>query len=136
MMLTLKWWPKRGRNHTGSRTEPKPELSDKQWFLIADLFANPDPSPEGGRPRVDPRACLEGILWVLRSGARWKDLPKRFPSPCTCWRRHFEWTERGLLEKAWQRLLLKLDHRGKLRWDEAFADGTFVPAKKGGKRSA
>ena len=136
MRLTLSWWPRRGRNHTGSRTEPKAELTDKQWLLIADLFANPDPSPAGGRPRVEPRPCLEGILWVLRSGARWKDLPERFPSPCTCWRRHREWTEAGAWEKAWARLLLKLDRRGRLRWDEGFADATFVPAKKGVKGSA
>jgi transposase len=100
MRLTLKWWPNRGRNHTGSRTEPKSELTKTQWFLIADLFENPDPSPAGGRPPVDPRRCFGGFAWVLRTGARWKDLPKRFPSPATCWRRHFEWTERGLLEEA------------------------------------
>ena len=136
MKLTLSWWPKAGRNQTGSRTEPKPELTDKQWLLIADLFADPDPSPAGGRPRVAPRPCLEGILWVLRSGARWKDLPERFPSPSTCWRRHVEWTTDGVLEKAWRRLLQKLDRCGRLRWDESFGDGTFVPAKKGTKASA
>ncbi len=136
MKLTLKWWQNCGRNRTGSRTEPKSELTDKQWFLIADLFENPDPSPAGGRPRVDPRRCFEGIAWVLRTGARWKDLPKSFPSPATYWRRHFEWTERGLLEEAWRRLLLRLDGRGRLRLDEAFADGTFANAKRGVKRSA
>lgn len=136
MKLTLKWWPKRGRNHTGSRTEPESELTDKQWFLIADLFENPDPSPAGGRPRVDPRRCFEGIAWVLRTGSRWKDLPKHFPSPATCWRRHSEWTELGLLEQAWRRLLLRLDQRGRLKLDEAFADGTFASAKRGVKRSA
>jgi transposase len=78
MKLTLRWWPKRGRNHTGTRTEPQPELTDKQWFLIAELFENPDPSPAGGRPRVDPRRCFEGIAWVLRTGARWKDFTTTF----------------------------------------------------------
>ena len=73
---------------------------------------------------------------MLPSGARGKDLPERLPSPCTCWRRHREWTEAGTLEKAWARLLLKLDRRGRLRWDEGFADATFVPAKKGVKGSA
>ncbi len=131
MKLTLKWWPKRGRNHTGSRTEPESELADKQWFLVADLFENPESSPAGGRPRVDARRCFEGIAWVLRTGSRWKDLPKHFPSPATCWRRHSEWTEHGLLEKAWRRLLLRLDQRGRLKLDEAFADGTFASAKRG-----
>jgi transposase len=109
----------------------RPELSDEQWLLIADLFANAKPSPQGGRPRVDPRACFEGILWVLRTGARWKDLPSRFPSYPTCWRRFVEWTNSGALEKAWRRLINKLDRAGQVDWREGFADGTFASAKKG-----
>ena len=82
--------PTKGRNITGSRTEPQPQLADSQWLLIADLFEEPPPTCNGGRPRVAARACLEGILWVLRTGARRKDLPTHLPSPATCWRRHKE----------------------------------------------
>ena len=131
MKLTLKMWPRRGRNRTGSRTEPTSELTDRQWFLIAELFQNPDPSPAGGRPRIEPRPCLEGVLWVLRTGARWKDLPKIFPSPATCWRRLKEWTESGVFQQAWERVLHTLDRRGRINWQEAIADGTFSSAKKG-----
>lgn len=119
----------------GSRTEPESQLNDEQWFLIADLFTNPKPAPKGGRPREASRPCVEGILWVLRSGARWKDLPKCFPSPSTCWRRHREWTEGGIWQKAWARLLRQLDRQGQLDWNESTADGTFSSAKKGVKRS-
>lgn len=131
----------RSRNFAGSRTEPTsispcPELTDEQWTLIADLFASPRPGRQGGRPRVDPRRCLEGILWVLRTGARWKDLPKSFPSYVTCWRRLAEWTATGLWEKAWRRLLGKLDQQGRLNCAEGFADGTFASAKKGANTSA
>ena len=71
----------RSRGNAGSRMEPesnsmRPQLSDEQWATISDLFKPPKTSPQGGRPRVDSRACLEGVLWVLRSGARWKDLPR------------------------------------------------------------
>lgn len=126
----------RSREYAGSRMEPntdelQPELSDEHWLLIADLFSNPKPSPRGGRPMADARACFEGVLWVLRSGARWKDLPSRFPSYVTCWRRFAAWTESGVLDKAWQRLLRKLDCNGQVDWQEGFADGTFSPAKKG-----
>ncbi len=126
----------RSRDTVGSRTEPdtndlQPELIDEHWLLIADLFSNPTPNPQGGRPMADPRACFEGILWVLRSGARWKDMPPRFPSYVTCWRRFVAWTESGLLDKAWKRLLRKLDRNGQIDWREGFADGTFSPAKKG-----
>ena len=136
MLLTFTWWPRKGRNVVASRTEPGWQLTDKQWVLIADLFPTPQPSPAGGRPRVPPRPCLEGILWVLRSGARWKDLPKTFPSFPTCWRRLREWTESGVFQIAWARVLRELDGLRDLDGEEAMADGTFSPAKKGGTASA
>lgn len=137
MLITLFGRPARRRsNRTGSRTAPPPFLNDSQWFLIADLFPHPPITAAGGRPRVLPRACLEGILWVLHSGARWKDLPERYPSPTTCWRRLKEWTESGIWVEAWRRLLKKLDRDKLINWEEAMADGTFSPGKKGAPRSA
>jgi transposase len=137
MTITLLMWPPRRRpNTTGSRTAPKPFLNDSQWLLIADLFPHPPVSPVGGRPRVEPRPCLEGILWILASGARWKDLPERYPSPATCWRRLREWTDSGVFLKAWQRLLGELDRIKGLTWDEAIGDGSFSRAKRGAPRSA
>ncbi len=130
MLISLSMWPRRRRpNTTGSRTAPKSFLSDSQWNLIKDLFENPDPSPLGGRPRVDARACLEGILWILKTGAPWKYLPDHYPSVCTCWRRHRDWTEAGLIVAAWKRLLQHLDRRKLLDWSQAMGDGTFSPAK-------
>jgi len=117
--------------NAGSRTEPQPQLSDKQWRLIADLFVEPDSNPAGGRPRVPARPCVEGILWVLRTGARWRDLPKSFPSCPTCWRRLVEWTADGVWEQAWRRLTQLLDQRGRINFRESFADATFASAKKG-----
>jgi len=90
---------------SGSRTEPKYELSDEQWQLIADLFPHKNPSDKGGRPRAEPHACVEGILWILWTGARWKYLPNRFPSRATCWRRLKDWTEAGIWERACRRLI-------------------------------
>jgi transposase len=110
---------------------PRPQLTDEQWALIADLFPVPAPDPRGGRPRADVRQCLEGILWVLRSGARWKDLPRSFPSYVTCWRRFVEWSGDGVWDKAWSRLVGQLDRQGQVDWEEGFADGTFASAKKG-----
>ena len=127
---------RRRSNRTGSRTAPPPFLNDSQWFLIADLFPHPPITGRGGRPRVPPRACLEGILWVLQTGARWKDLPERYPSPATCWRRLKEWTEAGIFEQAWARLLGKLDALKQVNWEEAIGDGTFSPGKKGAPTSA
>ena len=126
----------RSRVSAGSKMEPEvrsanPQLTDEQWSLISDLFPVPKPDPRGGRPRVDSRQCLEGILWVLRSGARWKDLPRSFPSYVTCWRRFAEWSLSGVWDQAWERLIKQLDERGQINWNEGFADGTFAAAKKG-----
>lgn len=126
----------RSRVSAGSKMEPEvrltcPQLTDEQWSLISDLFPVPKVDPRGGRPRVDSRQCLEGILWVLRSGARWKDLPRSFPSYVTCWRRFAEWSLSGVWDQAWQRLIQQLDERGQINWNEGFADGTFAAAKKG-----
>src|SRR3954471_11779390 len=126
----------RSRVRAGSTMEPEvcsiaAQLSDEQWSLICDLFPVPMQNPRGGRPRADVRACLEGILWVLRSGARWKDLPRSFPSYVTCWRRFSEWSLSGVWDQAWQRLISRLDERGLINWNEGFADGTFSAAKKG-----
>jgi len=57
----------------------KVELTDAQWARIARLIPKPTAKPKGGRPRADDRAVMEGILWVLRSGARWRDMPDRYP---------------------------------------------------------
>ncbi len=136
MLMTLVWWPKRHRSFTNSvsKTDRTVSLTDKQWSLIADLFVWTPPSSKGGRPQVHPRDCLEGILWVLVTGARWKDLPKSYPSKATCHRRFQQWTEEGILEEAWRRLLKTLDDSGQINWSEAFADGTFASAKKGVNR--
>ena len=112
----------------------KPFLSDSQWNLIKDLFPSPPKSSKGGPTPVTSRDCLEGILWIVKSGARWKDLPERYPSFTTCWRRHAMWSATEAITKAWARLLRRMNGQKKLNWSEAFGDGTFSPAKKGALR--
>jgi len=106
-------------------------LNDQQWHKIKPLL--PKARRGGrGRPRADERQVLEGILWVLRSGARWRDLPREYPSASTCWRRLGQWEERDVWLRIWRALLGQLDAQGKLNWSEVFLDGSFAPAKKGG----
>lgn len=142
MLLTFERFPSLRRYRSTSRTESKitchdqAQLTDKQWLLIADLFAYRPPTRAGGRPPIPPRPCLEGILWVLRSGARWKDLPKHFPSYATCWRRLQDWTEAGLWPRIWGRLVRMASDLKQLDWQHLVADGTFVPAKRGAPRLA
>jgi len=112
------------------------ELSDEQWEKIAPFLPQPQASPWGGPKPIANRPCFEGILWVLRSGARCKDLPPSYPSPSTCWRRLRLWQEQEVWLKAWRAFLAQLDRQGQLDWAETFADGSFAPAKKGGLVSA
>ena len=109
----------------------EPLLTDEQWAQIEPLLPARQPNPKGGRPRCDDRRVLEGILWILKTGARWRDLPDEYPSPSTCWRRLSKWEEEGLWLEIWRAFLSQLDEQGSLDWSESFADGSFAPAKKG-----
>ena len=107
-------------------------LSDEQWQLVEPLLPQPKCRRDGrGRPWAPNRACLEGILWILQTGAAWRFLPDEFPSPSTCWRRLHQWEEAGVWLTAWRAMLGALDGEGLLRWEESFLDGSFAPAKKG-----
>lgn len=131
-MLTPASFPSLGQFDLASRTDDRKQLSDEQWFLIEDLFSWQPPSEVGGRPAVPPRAVLEALLWLLRIGGRWKDLPDWAPSESTCRRRLREWTESGLLAEVWARLIDLSNELGEIDWEHLIADGTFCRAKKGG----
>jgi len=73
-----------------------PFLTDEQWERIQPLLPRLPKNPQGGRPWADNRRVLEGILWMLRTGARWQDLPEQYPSPPTCWRRLQRWEKEGV----------------------------------------
>jgi len=106
-------------------------LTDDQWARVAPLLPEHAPHFKGGRPWVDDRECLEGILWLLRNGARWRDIPVDLPSGSTCWRRLQEWAGEGVLEDIHTVLIGELHELGKLDFDELLADATFIRTKKG-----
>ena len=64
------------------------ELAERLWQRVRPLLPPHPPRPRGGRPPADDRLCFLGVVFVLRSGCRWQDLPDCFPSAPTCWRRH------------------------------------------------
>ena len=106
-------------------------VTDEQWAKIEPLLPKREVSKRGGRPAVSDRECLEGILWVLRSGARWKDLPDWYPSYPTCWRRLGYWEGEDVLIAIWHAFLDELDEKGLINWEQIFVDASFSPAKKG-----
>lgn len=118
----------------------KPLLTDSQWKKIEPLLPKPKAPRKGkrrGRPPKPHRVVLEGILWILKTGARWQDLPRDFGvSPSVCWKRLRAWDEQGVWLRLWRAFLSQLDQRGRLDWQESFLDGSFAPAKKGATESA
>jgi transposase len=88
------------------------ELTDEQWAIIAPLI--PKQKPGRGRPRADDRRTLNGILYVLKTGCAWAEMPREYGSPTTCWRRLRAWSEDGTWERIWRALLSQLDAQGKL----------------------
>jgi transposase len=111
-------------------------VTDAQWAKMEPHLPRPRRSRKGGRPRIDNRDVVDGILWVLKTGARWRDLPDGYPSGTTCWRRMRQWDEDGTWLALWRAFLGQLDARGRLRWENTFIDGSFASAKKGALTSA
>ena len=112
------------------------ELTNEQWKFVEPYIPKKRRRKDGrGRPRREDRAVLDGILWILRSGARWRDLPDRFPPYSTCYRRFRSWISEDVLRNILERLAEHLYERGKIDLSECFVDATFIGAKKGVSKS-
>ena len=115
------------------------KLTNEQWNLLQHFFPKEKrTTPKGGRPGHSTRDILDGVLWVMRVGARWNDLPtpKGYPSGTTCFRHFKKWVELDIFDKVIRALVEDLRERGKIDLTETFIDATFVEAKKGVKKSA
>ena len=110
------------------------ELTDEQWLILEPLLPELPRRGDGrGRPWRGQREVLNGVLWILRSGARWQDLPERFPPYQTCHRRYQGWVRSGALRDILEVLAEDLRERGQIDFSECFIDGTFIAVKKGGQ---
>lgn len=111
-------------------------VTDAEWALIADAF--PEPAATG-RPRRDPRRVLDGILWVLRTGSPWRDLPDEFGTWKTAWRMFDQWTSDGTLDEILRRLQGSFATAGAIDKRLWCIDGTTVRAARcaagGGKKA-
>ena len=110
------------------------DLTDEQWESIREFVPGEErlrTTPQGGRPWRDPRDVLNGILWILRTGAPWADMPRRYPPYSTCHRRFQTWSRTRVIDRILHAIAKDLRERGKLDLTEVFIDGSHAGAKKG-----
>ncbi len=111
-------------------------LDEELWSVIEPLLP-PEKvvGPQGGHPWVPHRPALKVILYVLKSGIAWEDVPKEMGcSGVTAWRRLRDWQQQGVWEKLHREMLNRLGAKGRIDWSRASIDGSSVPAPKGGPR--
>jgi transposase len=111
-------------------------VTDELWETIEPLLPPEAPKPQGGRPRIDNRAALTGIVFVLKSGIPWEMLPQEMGcgSGMTCWRRLKEWQEAGVWERLHLILLDRLGEADQIEWERASLDSASIPAKRGAQK--
>ena len=113
-------------------------VSQKLWKSLQLLLPPPPRSRQGGRPRLDDFAVLNGILFVLTTGIPWEDLPQElgFGSGMTCWRRLRDWQAQGIWDRLHLALLIQLRQHDQIDWSRASIDGASVASPRGAKKPA
>jgi transposase len=102
------------------------DLTDTVWHRLAPLL--PPQKPRVGRPATDHRPILNGILWKLRTGAPWRDLPERYGPWSTVHSRFRRWRLAGIWDRLFAAVQAQADAAGQLDWDGHFVDGTVIRA--------
>jgi transposase len=115
-------------------------LSEHLWQRIEPLLPKPKKRrnvQHAGRKPADPRAVMTGIVFVLKTGVPWKNLPATsdFPSGHTCRRRLLEWQARGVWRRLWRNILAELQAEGRLSWERVIIDSSSVRAGHGGEKT-
>ena len=102
------------------------ELSDEQWERLEPLL--PAQKPRTGRRNVEHRQIINGILWMLRTGASWRDLPERYGPWSTVASRFYRWQKAGIWKRIWAALQSEADQANEVDWEIHLLDGTVVRA--------
>ena len=107
------------------------ELTDEQWSLVQPLIpVRKIRKDRRGRPPRDPRLMLNGIFWILHTGAPWRDLPERFGPWQTVYDHFAKWRKAGIFARIIEALQVKLDEKGLVDWDLWCVDGANVRAAR------
>ena len=102
------------------------ELTDEQWERIKGLL--PAQKPQTGRPAIDHRQIVNGIIWILKSGAPWRDLPERYGKVGTVSSRFYRWVQAGVWQQVLDGLRSQADDQGAVDWELHMLDATIVRA--------
>lgn len=115
----------------------KPLVSDELWRIVEPLIPKRSVGPKGGRPPIDERQVLAGIVFVLKTGIQWEDLPQEMGCGCgmTCWRRLRDWQAAGVWDRLHEVLLNRLREADQIDWSRATADSASVRAVGGGEKT-
>jgi transposase len=112
-------------------------VTERLWEVVAPVLPPPPSHAKGGRPRVPDRAALTGIVFVLKTGIPWEDLPQELGCGCgmTCWRRLHEWQAAGVWDRVLSLVLDELEEADRLDLSHASLDSSTVRAKGGGGKT-
>ena len=102
------------------------DLTDDQWARLKPLL--PPQKPKTGRKNLDHRRIINGILWILRTGAPWDDLPRRYGKRGTVSSRYYRWCQQGIWQRVFADLQAQADAEGNLDWTIHFVDSTVIRA--------
>jgi len=113
------------------------DLSSEQWERLTALL--PPQKPRTGKPNHDHQLVVNGILWILRTGAPWRDLPERYGKWQSVATRFYRWQKAGIWQQVLENLQADADAQGKLDWQVHYVDGSVIRAHQhaaGGKKGA
>lgn len=112
------------------------EVPDGLWDRIVPILAQVDPPASTGRPRVDLRRVIDGIIFRMRTGCQWNHIPKVYGDDSTIHRHFQHWVQLGVFERIWAMLVQECEGLGDVEWEWQSADTRLGKARLGGMRSA
>lgn len=112
------------------------EVDDELWSIIHNILEEFDPPARTGRPRTGQREALNGIIYQMRSGVQWNQLPSRFGDDSSVHRTMQRWIANDVFERIWAVLIENCQELGGVDWEWQSADGTMGKARFGGIKSA
>lgn len=112
------------------------EVDDQLWSIFQNIIDEYDPPASTGRPRSGRREALNGIIYQLRSGCQWNQLPKQFGDDSSVHRALQRWILKGVFRRIWAMLIENCQELDGVEWQWQSADGAMGKARFGGIASA